>query len=117
MFRFVDGLNGGAELENIIKQVIESEYRAQRIIEEVENERKQAAYNIEKEIGQLKADIFSLAEQKAETVKSEKLKQAQAEAAQILSLSQEKALLMIQKFEKKRNTWVERLFNKVLERG
>lgn len=110
------GLTGGPKLENIIKQVIESEYRAQKIIDEVEKERKQAAYNIEKEIQRIKEDIFSSARKQAEEVKVEKQKYAKSQAEEIMSHARERTSLMQKKLEKNRDMWVKYLFDNVLNR-
>lgn len=104
-------------MESIIKQVIESEYRAQEIIDEVENERKQAAFNINMEIERLKDDIFSSARQQAEKIETEKKRQAEAEASRIIKEAKEKALSMQQKLNSNKDFWIDCLFKKIIGQG
>lgn len=103
-------------MDTIIKQVIESEYRAQRIIDEVENQRKLAESTLQEEIGKVREDIFSGSNLKAREIKTKKIEQAKVQAAQIMSEARDRASQMQKKLEENRNNWVKSLFENVLNR-
>jgi len=101
-------------LENIIKQIIETEYRAQKIVNEAKNEQLQSSRDFESEINSLKDKIFSAAKQKAETIKAEKLKYAKEQSDKILTEANEKVSSMRVMFENNRELLVKQLYDNVL---
>ncbi|MCX7841816.1 MAG: hypothetical protein N2489_01915 [Clostridia bacterium] len=101
-------------MDNIIKQVIESEYRAQKIINEVENESKQAVENLEKEIQKIRDEIFLSMMNRAASIKAEKLEQAKVKAEEILDQTRARTARMMQKLEENRGIWVQQLLDHVL---
>ena len=107
---------GRLRMENIIKQVIESEYRAQQILAEVEEERRQAVAALDKEIDQVREDIFLTVRRKAEAIKAEKMSSAQRSAEEILSGARTQAFLMQAKYRENRDSWVNSLIERVLDR-
>jgi len=101
-------------LDNIIRKVIESEYKAQKIIEQVENERNLAISKMESQIQKMKDSILLSAREKAESIKIENMKQAETQAEGIITKARQKASLMQVELEENMDTWVECLVNKVL---
>jgi vacuolar-type H+-ATPase subunit H len=101
-------------LENIIKQVIETEYRAQKIVREAEKEQKQTSHDLEAEINSIKDKIFYSAKQKAEAVKAKELKYAKEQSDTIMSEAYEKASSMRIMLEKNRESLVKNLYDSVL---
>lgn len=102
-------------MENIINQVIESEYRAQKIIAEAQEESKLAESRIENEIRKIKEDVFLLAQKKVEDIRSEKQKYAKAQTDKIMSEAGVKASLMREKLVQNRDRWVKLLLDNVLD--
>ena len=103
-------------MESIIRKVIESEYRAQRIISEVEDARKQAELNIEKKIQKISNEISLSLEQKTERLKAEKKEQARVQAEQIISEANEKISIMENELKENRDAWVKCLLDNILGR-
>lgn len=101
-------------MEKIIKQVIESEYRAQKIIDEIEKERKQIELNTECEIEKIREKIFLAARQKAEEIKANKLRAAEMHSREILSEAHKRANLMQSKFKENKRSWIKLLINDIL---
>lgn len=101
-------------MENVIKQVIESEYRAQEIIREVKEEQRVASLNIEKEVSKIKEDIFMSARQKLEDIKIANDKYAEAQVEKILSEARAKALSLYKELEMNKASWVRCLLNSIL---
>lgn len=101
-------------MDNIIKQVIETEYKAQKIVNELEKERKQAISNMERDILKAKEEIFSLSERKAKKIKTGKLEQARTEAYQIMSEARIKADKLQKKFESRRDIWAKDMMKAVI---
>jgi|GEM_PF-1006494 len=107
---------GGPALESIIREIIESEYRAQKIVNEAEEERRLAAHNIETEIQKIKDDIFSQTNEKIETIRKEKLEYARSQAGKIIQEANAKASSMEKTFSENRFAWVECLLDNILGR-
>ena len=103
-------------MESIIKEIIESEYRAQKIVNEAEEERRLAAYNIENEIQKLRDDIFFQINEKIKKIREEKLEYAHNQAGKILQEAQTKASFMEKRFAENRSAWVECLLKNILGR-
>lgn len=101
-------------MENVLKQVIESEYRAQKIISEAKYEIKQSAENLQNEIDNIKEKIFSTAKKAADEIKTSKHKQAEQECEKIMLMANEKADHMKKSFIENREIWVKTLFEKVI---
>lgn len=103
-------------MENIIKKVIESEYRAQQIISEVAEERKQAGYNAKQEVRRIREEIFMSLQQELDRIKTEKLEQAKIHADLITSEANEKISRMQSKLSENRDEWVRCLLDSILRR-
>lgn len=103
-------------MDNILKQVIESEYRAQKILQEAEEERRHTSERIEKSVNQLKQQILDDTNQKILQMKEEKKSFALSQAQKINAESDMKVSLMRQKFENNRELWVKSLFEKIVGR-
>jgi len=102
-------------LDKIIRQVIESEYKAHKIVAEAHEQEKHLAENIESEIRKIKEEIFADAKKKAEKIKTESLEYAKAKAEEIISEANENVSLMQAKFKENRDVWVKSLLDKILE--
>jgi vacuolar-type H+-ATPase subunit H len=105
---------GGLYLENIIKQVIETEYRAQRIVNEIKKEQLQSVRDVDLEINLIKEKIFSAAKQKAESIKAEKLKYAKEQSNKIITEAHKKVSSMRAMLENDRELLVKQLYDNVL---
>lgn len=101
-------------MENIIRKVIESEYRAQRILAEVEEERRQSAASLEAEIERAREEIFLSVRQKAEAIKAEKLENARIQAEEILSAAKAQASAMQARYREHKDSWVDSLILRVM---
>jgi vacuolar-type H+-ATPase subunit H len=107
---------GELALDNILKQVIESEYRAQKILQEAEEERKHISENLEKDLQQLQQQIFNDTNLKILQMKDEKKNNALIQAKKINSENEAKVSSMKNKFENSRELWVKNLFEKIIGR-
>lgn len=103
-------------MDNIIKQVIESEYRAQKILREAEEERKNAAGHTERDVLELKERILKEAGLNILRLKEDKLNSARETAEKIKQDTGAKASLMEKRFAENRELWLHSLFNKITGR-
>jgi len=101
-------------LENIIKKVLESEYRARKIMNEVEEQRKQAELDAEKYILDVKDSILLTLKEEIDKYKTEKQQEALVQSQKIMNEANEKVLLMQKKFEENKTLWVQEVFAKVI---
>ncbi len=100
---------------NIIKQIMESEYKAHKIVDEAKEKMQQSENNIEKEIQRIKNEIFSSARQKADAIKAEKMEQAKTQVEEIKLRTGEEVASLRKKLEENRSKWVEELVERILK--
>ncbi|NSW90892.1 MAG: hypothetical protein HPY74_09540 [Firmicutes bacterium] len=101
-------------MENILRKVIEIEYRAQRIMGEGAEERKQAVLEAEEKIALIKEEIFLSLKKSIEEIKAEKQKEAKQESERIMLETKNKVSLMQKEFNENRNLWVKDIFNDII---
>ena len=71
-------------MEDIIKQVIESEYRARQIVEEAEERRKHFTDTVEDEIRKIKDGIFASVNNEIEEIRKNNQHQADIKVKEIM---------------------------------
>jgi len=101
-------------MEDIIRQVIESEYRAQKIIGEAEERRNYLSISIEDEIRKIKDDIFASVENEINKIRNEKRCLADGQAKKIMTEAEKSVSLMQHKFESSRQKWAKSLMDIIL---
>lgn len=102
-------------LDSILKQVIESEYRAQKIISEAQEEKKHLAENLQDEIKKIKEKIFFSVEKKAKEIKASEHKFAILKAEEIIASANVKVTGMKESYRDNKEQWVNLLLDKVLK--
>ena len=101
-------------MEDVIRQVIESEYRARKIVGEAEERRSYLSTSIEDEIQKIKNDIFASVESKIEKIRKEKLSLADDQAGKIMTEAENAVSLMQQKYESNRQKWAKSFMDVIL---
>ena len=104
-------------MENILKKIIEIEYKAQGIKGEGTEERKRAFIEAEANVARIKEEISLSLQKSIEGIKEEKQREARQESERLEMEAEKKIRLMRKEFDKNRDLWVRDIFNDIIYGG
>ncbi len=101
-------------MNNIVKSVLDIEYKAQKITEEAINDKEQIPSIIANETENLRKQIRADIEEKLRDFKDRELSYAVRESERIKAEASKKADEMKSQFESHRDSWVQCIFESIL---
>jgi len=101
-------------MENIIRKVIESEYRAQQIVREGVESRKLALIEAEKEISRISKEINDSLRNKIDKIKAEKKREAGQESEKIIMEARNKVFALKNEFSRRKDMLVKEIFSDII---
>ncbi len=104
-------------MEDVLKKIIELEYKAQQIKNEAIEEKKRLFEEAEAEIAKMKEEIFLSVKNQIEDMKKIEQDNIKKESEKLMLDTERKIGLMWEEFNKNKDLWVKEIFNKVVSIG
>ncbi len=104
-------------MEDVLKKIIELEYKAQQIKNEATEEKKRLFEEAEAEIAKMKEEIFLSVKNQIEDMKKIEQDNIKKESEKLMLDTERKIGLMWEEFNKNKDLWVKEIFNKVVSIG
>ncbi len=102
-------------MENTIKQILEIELRARKIIKEAQEIKAEIKQDALKDMKHLELNACSVRQDDINAIRNDKLSKALDEADKILAEAKEKCNLIEKDLEEKKEIWAKNVFDKIIK--